>query len=231
MQNSSTQTALGIILIYVALVVNVLNTKQATSVSQPVPVENSLNVLVTPTTITPPPKPTGTPTPTLTATRTPTQTPTLTPTTTSTPESTPTIPPDQRISYYAVDVERPNKRDCNITPYLVVSDRARTGDPIRDMQIALGYALGSNNARMNFVHPGLNMSLIIERIDYFANPESAVVSVGGGMNIPDMDLCEARQVHDVLWPTARIYQKTGDVTYLYGDGFLIDTLTRPHKKR
>lgn len=174
---------------------------------------------------------TATFTPTKTETPLPTETFTPTPTETLTPIPTPTETTSQllksRIVFYLILPEHGRTDACgNPTLIPIISQRHRTGDKLRDMQIGLQmlFDLG-----VKYYGPYYNAlwdtKLTINSVEYRKQEDYAIIDFGGFLPVMQMSKCDKRGVRNQIWKTFFHYEFR-EKTFTINGAFLIDQLNR-----
>lgn len=174
---------------------------------------------------------TATFTPTKTETPLPTETFTPTPTETPTPIPTPTETTSQllksRIVFYLILPEHGHTDACgNPTLIPIISQRHRTGDKLRDMQIGLQmlFDLG-----VKYYGPYYNAlwdtKLTINSVEYRKQEDYAIIDFGGFLPVMQMSKCDKRGVRNQIWKTFFHYEFR-EKTFTINGAFLIDQLNR-----
>lgn len=174
---------------------------------------------------------TATFTPTETATPLPTETSTPTPTETLTPIPTPTETTSQllksRIVFYLIVPEHGRTDACgNISLIPIISQRHRTGDKLRDMQIGLQMLFDLGTRYYGPYYNALwDTRLTINSVEYRKKEDYAIIDFGGFLPVMQMSKCDKRGVRNQIWKTFFHYEFR-EKTFTINGAFLIDQLNR-----
>jgi hypothetical protein len=153
------------------------------------------------------------------------------PTATPTPIPTPTETTSQllksRIVFYLILPEHGHTDACgNPTLIPIISQRHRTGDKLRDMQIGLQmlFDLG-----VKYYGPYYNAlwdtKLTINSVEYRKQEDYAIIDFGGFLPVMQMSKCDKRGVRNQIWKTFFHYEFR-EKTFTINGAFLIDQLNR-----
>jgi hypothetical protein len=170
---------------------------------------------------------------TATATEAATQTPWphATETETPIPSATPTLTYSQmmkkRIVFYVIQMEKGRKDACgDIKLMPIISKRERTGDKIKDVQIALNMLFGIGQPIFITYYNGLwNTNLKIKTFEYIPAKDYMIMEFTGYLPIDQLSQCDKHAIREQIWATFYHYEFK-EKTFIYDGKFLIDQLSR-----
>jgi hypothetical protein len=175
------------------------------------------------------------PTATSTATITPTATLTRTPKPTQTPSPEPSATPTETISqqlksrivFYLILPELGRTDACgDISLIPIISKRYRTGDKLRDMEIAMQMLLSVGVRRFGVYYNALwDTQLTINSIKYQKEKDYVYLDFGGFLPVMQMSKCDKHGVREQIWKTFYHYG-IQNKTFTFNGKFLIDQLSR-----
>jgi hypothetical protein len=170
---------------------------------------------------------------TATATEAATQTPWphATETETPIPSATPTLTYSQmmkqRIVFYVIQPEKGRKDACgDIKLMPIISKRQRTGDKVKDVQIALNMLFGIGQPIFITYYNGLwNTNLKIKTFEYIPTKDYMIMEFTGYLPIDQLSKCDKHAIREQIWATFYHYEFK-EKTFIYDGKFLIDQLSR-----
>lgn len=132
-----------------------------------------------------------------------------------------------RIVFYLI-VPEPGRADACGNPTLIpiISQRHRTGDKLRDMQIGLQmlFDLG-----VKYYGPYYNAlwdtKLTINSVEYRKKEDYAIIDFGGFLPVMQMSKCDKQGARNQIWKTFFHYEFR-EKTFTINGAFLIDQLNR-----
>jgi len=177
--------------------------------------------------------PTATLTATLTETATPQPTATFSPTPTETQTPIPTVTETisqqlkSRIVFYLIKPEHGRTDACGDFSLIpIISQRYRTGDKLRDMQIGLQMLFDVGGKYYGPYYNALwDTKLTINSVEYRSKEDYAIIDFGGFLPVMQMSKCDKRGVRQQIWKTFYHYEFR-EKTFTINGAFLIDQLNR-----
>ncbi|GAB4488804.1 MAG: hypothetical protein OHK0031_12610 [Anaerolineales bacterium] len=193
----------------------------ATPTASPSPVPPS----ATPTN--PPPSATPAPSDTPAASLTPAATETATPAASAAPTETISEMLKTHIVFLLIAPEKGRTDACGdfrLEP--IISQRYRTGDKVRDVQIALNMLFSVGRQYYGAYYNALwNTQFTINSYTYDPSVERMTIDFGGFFPVNQIPKCDKHGIREQIWRTF-YYYGFKDKTFTYNGHFFIDQLSR-----
>jgi hypothetical protein len=114
----------------------------------------------------------------------------------------------------------------NISLIPIISQRHRTGDKLRDMQIGLQMLFDLGTRYYGPYYNALwDTRLTINSVEYRKKEDYAIIDFGGFLPVMQMSKCDKRGVRNQIWKTFFHYEFR-EKTFTINGAFLIDQLNR-----
>jgi hypothetical protein len=193
--------------------------------SATVPTATSVPPTITSTPL--PPTLTFTPPPSATPSDTPTPLPSETPTQTPVPTATETLGEmlKNHIVFYLMLPEKGRVDACgNATAEPIISKRIRTGDKLKDVQIALNMLFSVGVRRYGVYYNGLwDTRLQVNTFKYIKQKDYAIIDFAGYWPHTQVSDCDKHAIRDQVWETFYHYGFK-EKTFTINGHYMIDQL-------